>query len=185
MSSWTGRERMWWTWPSRSSATAASRNILVASLRLDRLRELFLTSDVVPMEGVAAILDSQLRFVARTRDPERQIGQSATPEFAALLQSTARGFGRYKTLEGDYVYTAWMPNGARVACVTRHSGRADGWGASSLASLDARGGPRGFWPQHGGRPWVERAPGWNDQPSSGLGGSPGYGRAARPGLVGH
>ena len=93
------------------------RNILVASLRLDRLRELFLTSDVVPVEGVAAILDSQLRFVARTRDPERQIGQSATPELAALLQSTPRGFGRYKTLEGDYVYTAWMPtaHGWRVS----------------------------------------------------------------------
>jgi signal transduction histidine kinase/CheY-like chemotaxis protein len=93
------------------------RHILVASLRLDRLRELFLTSDVVPVEGVAAILDSQLRFVARTRDPEGQIGQSTTPEFSALLQSTARGFGRYKTLEGDYLYTAWMPtaHGWRVS----------------------------------------------------------------------
>jgi signal transduction histidine kinase len=92
------------------------RYILAAPLRLDRFRELSLTGDVVG-EGVAAILDSQLRFVARVPDPERQVGQSPMPEFTSLLRSTAAGFGRFKTLEGDHVYTAWMPaaHGWRVA----------------------------------------------------------------------
>jgi len=92
------------------------RFILAAPLRLDRFSELFLTADVVG-GGVAAILDSQLRFVARARDSEWQVGEMPTPEFTSLLRSTASGFGRFKTLEGDYVYTAWMPaaHGWRVA----------------------------------------------------------------------
>jgi signal transduction histidine kinase len=92
-------------------------HILVASLRLDRFRELFLTADVVREEGAAAILDSELRFVARSRGVEEPVGQGPTAEFAAALRSAPAGFGRFRTLEGDDVYTAWTPtaDGWRVA----------------------------------------------------------------------
>jgi signal transduction histidine kinase len=92
-------------------------HMLATPLRLERLRELFLTADIVRGEGVAGILDSELRFVARAREPERWVGKGPTPEFAARLRSTTAGFGRFKMLEGDYVYTAWAPtaHGWRVA----------------------------------------------------------------------
>jgi signal transduction histidine kinase len=91
--------------------------ILAAPLRLHLFAEVLLTAAVVRGDGAAGILDSRLRFVARSRDPERYVGGSGTPEFTALLQRTPSGFARLTTLEGDTVYTSWVPTsrGWRVA----------------------------------------------------------------------
>jgi signal transduction histidine kinase len=85
--------------------------ILSAPIRLHLLSEVLLTAAVVRDGGVAGILDSQLRFVARSPDPGDRVGNSPTPEFAALLQKTPAGFARLGTLEGESVYTSWTPTG--------------------------------------------------------------------------
>jgi signal transduction histidine kinase/CheY-like chemotaxis protein len=54
-----------------------------------------------PEGGVAAVLDSQQRLMARSRDPDKWIGQKAShPDLRALSERRGSGFVNTRTLDG-------------------------------------------------------------------------------------
>jgi signal transduction histidine kinase len=67
--------------------------------------------------AIAAVIDRQLRVVARNRDAPRFFGHPVTEDLgAALAASPTRGIGRLSTLEGATVLAAWqrLPSGWTV-----------------------------------------------------------------------
>jgi signal transduction histidine kinase len=61
----------------------------------------------VPPGGVVTLLDAASRIVARTRSPEKYVGQSPTADFAERSRATAEGSWRTVLLEGTRAYSAW------------------------------------------------------------------------------
>jgi signal transduction histidine kinase len=61
----------------------------------------------VPLDGVVTLLDSTPRIVARTRNQDRYIGQSPTPDFVQRARSAKEGTWRTVLLEGTPAYSAW------------------------------------------------------------------------------
>jgi signal transduction histidine kinase len=61
----------------------------------------------VPPGGVVTLLDATPHIVARTRNPEKYVGQSPTPDFVARSRAAAEGSWRTVLLEGTRAYSAW------------------------------------------------------------------------------
>jgi signal transduction histidine kinase len=61
----------------------------------------------VPPDGVVTLLDAAPRIVARTRSPEKYVGQSPTADFVQRSRSAAEGSWRTVLLEGTRAYSAW------------------------------------------------------------------------------
>jgi signal transduction histidine kinase/CheY-like chemotaxis protein len=53
-----------------------------------------------PPDSVAAVLDSELRIVARNRDPAKYLGVPATPDLRSRVAAGQNGFYELKTQEG-------------------------------------------------------------------------------------
>jgi signal transduction histidine kinase len=66
-----------------------------------------LSQQKIPPDWTGMIVDSNKIIIARTRDPERFIGQRATPEFAVESTSAGEGWFRGMSKEGIPVYTAF------------------------------------------------------------------------------
>jgi PAS domain S-box-containing protein len=60
-----------------------------------------------PVDGVIALLDSELAIVARTRAEEKYLGLKPTPAFAEAIRSSQEGSVRSQLLEGTPTYSAW------------------------------------------------------------------------------
>jgi PAS domain S-box-containing protein len=58
----------------------------------------------LPTGWLAAVVDRERTFVARSPDPERWVGRKPTPEMLAALQAQAEGFVETPSLEGVDVF---------------------------------------------------------------------------------
>jgi signal transduction histidine kinase len=61
----------------------------------------------MPPDGVVTLLDANSRIVARTRNQDRYVGTSATPDFVERSRGTQEGSWRSVLLEGNPAYSAW------------------------------------------------------------------------------
>jgi signal transduction histidine kinase len=81
-------------------------HVLMANLNLRWFDELLRTHQ--PADGgIAAILDRDLRFIARGADAEARRGLTPTSDFADSVAVSSEGIGRFSSLENVGVYTAW------------------------------------------------------------------------------
>lgn len=80
-----------------------SLNIGISPRRFQTL----LDAEDLPEGWVAAVLDSQGTIVARTREPERYVGQSAVPEVVALIASGREGSIETMTVDGVAVVSSF------------------------------------------------------------------------------
>lgn len=82
---------------------------LVAVLAQSQVQDL-LVQAALPPSWVSAIVDSELRVAARSRDPRLYVGQRITPSLAAVLEQPDRaneGFFESATLDGQTVHTLY------------------------------------------------------------------------------
>jgi signal transduction histidine kinase len=70
-----------------------------------------LARQVTPPGGVLTLLDASRHIVARTRNEDRYIGQSPTPEFMERSRLAPEGSWRTVLLEGTRAYSAWSRSG--------------------------------------------------------------------------
>jgi signal transduction histidine kinase/CheY-like chemotaxis protein len=83
------------------------RYALTAVITPEALSSLVRLSDVPNGEWTRAILDSQGVIVARSRDPERFIGQPAKPDSWQIMQASEQGLMRRESVDGGPVYVAF------------------------------------------------------------------------------
>ncbi|HEY9738374.1 MAG TPA: ATP-binding protein, partial [Trichocoleus sp.] len=83
------------------------RYVLTAVITPQALAEV--VEEQAPVEGewTRTVVDSQGVVVARTRDPERFVGQRGTPSFLERIGASPEGVYRDTTLEGAKVYVAF------------------------------------------------------------------------------
>jgi len=60
------------------------------------------------VHGYTTLLDGGFRVIARTRSPERFVGQRLRPDAVEALAQRPDGFARLDSLEGEPVYAAWQ-----------------------------------------------------------------------------
>jgi signal transduction histidine kinase len=65
----------------------------------------------IPPGGVVTLLDATPRIVARTRNPDKYVGQSPTPDFVQRSRTAPEGSWRTVLLEGTRAYSAWSRSG--------------------------------------------------------------------------
>ncbi len=90
------------------------QDVLIANIDpawYDRL----LREQGLPPGGVAALVDRNFKFIARSSEGDARRGGDPTAAFIADMKIKREGLGRYTNLNGTNVYTAWT--------FTRH-----GWG---------------------------------------------------------
>ncbi len=81
-------------------------HVLIANLNLRWFDELLRTHQ--PGDGgIAAILDRNLRFIARGADAEARRGLAPSAGFIEPVRARSEGIGRFSSLENVGVYTAW------------------------------------------------------------------------------
>jgi signal transduction histidine kinase len=80
-------------------------HVLIASLNLHWFDELLRTHQ--PDGGIAAILDRNLRFIARGGAADARRGLAPSAGFADPVRARSEGIGRFSSLENVAVYTAW------------------------------------------------------------------------------
>lgn len=78
---------------------------LVAGLRLAHLGARL--GAIVPSDGVAGLFDRNLKFIARTRDPEPYIGKPPGELLLAAMKANPEGVIRSVTREGENTFTAF------------------------------------------------------------------------------
>src|SRR4029077_3688848 len=61
----------------------------------------------LPPDWVGVVLDGNRRFVARTTDPERNLGQLASESLRSALDHDSEGWVEGSTIEARNVYTAY------------------------------------------------------------------------------
>jgi PAS domain S-box-containing protein len=66
-----------------------------------------LASQRFPPDWIGVVLDGNKRFVTRTLDPERSLGQPASKSLQEAISSTPEGWFRGNTIEGIDVYTPY------------------------------------------------------------------------------
>jgi signal transduction histidine kinase/CheY-like chemotaxis protein len=81
--------------------------ILSAVITPDRLADLLRRQNVLSDEWVRGVVDNSGVVVARTRDPERFVGQKGTPEFLKRYSAANEDVYRDNALEGVPVYGAY------------------------------------------------------------------------------
>ena len=84
----------------------AVRYVLSAVVKPRAISEL-LSAQRLPPEWIGVVLDGNARIVARTRDAERSVGQSASETLRAAIARSTEGWFHGRTLEGMDVYTAY------------------------------------------------------------------------------
>jgi signal transduction histidine kinase/CheY-like chemotaxis protein len=62
----------------------------------------------LPADGVVALLDTDRRIIARTRNQDRYIGRPPAPDFVENSRSGSEGTWRTTLLEGIPAYSAWV-----------------------------------------------------------------------------
>ncbi|HSK30050.1 MAG TPA: cache domain-containing protein, partial [Candidatus Limnocylindria bacterium] len=82
----------------------AVKYVLTAVLLPSFLKDV-LDDQRLPPDWVGVVLDGNRRFVARTVEPERNLGQLASESLRAALDRSSEGWFRGTTLEGRDVYT--------------------------------------------------------------------------------
>ena len=80
--------------------------VLSSGLDLGYLSEL-ITKGVGMEGGVAALLDQELKYIARSSGNEPLVGDSAPPEMRRQLTASATGVGNFRTEEGLDIVGAW------------------------------------------------------------------------------
>lgn len=81
--------------------------VLTAAIAPQALADVVNEQNPVDGEWTRTIVDGQGIVVARTRDPERFVGQRGTPSFLENIGKTTEGVFRNKTLDGVKVYVAF------------------------------------------------------------------------------
>ncbi|MGP1385547.1 MAG: sensor histidine kinase [Thainema sp.] len=81
--------------------------VLTAAIAPQALADVVDEQNPVDGEWTRTIVDGQGIVVARTRDPERFVGQRGTPSFLENIGKTTEGIFRNKTLDGVKVYVAF------------------------------------------------------------------------------
>jgi signal transduction histidine kinase len=81
--------------------------VLSAVITPDRLADLLRGQSVLSDEWVRGVVDNSGVLVARTRDPERFVGQKGTPEFLKRYSTLNEDVYRDNALEGVPVYGAY------------------------------------------------------------------------------
>ncbi len=91
---------------------------LVVGLRLDSLGERL--ASILPPTGVAGVFDSQLRFIARTRDADAWIGRPPGEVLLDAMRAEPEGVIRSVTREGERTFTAFrqLANGWYIGVAT-------------------------------------------------------------------
>jgi PAS domain S-box-containing protein len=67
-----------------------------------------LLEERLPNDWVAGLVDKKGLFIARTREPERFVGRSATAELLSQVARSQEGWGTERTFEGIPVYHAFV-----------------------------------------------------------------------------
>jgi PAS domain S-box-containing protein len=83
-----------------------TKYVLSAGVNPKAMLEL-LVSQKLPANWVAGVVDRNGRIVARTREPERYVGQFATKSLLEALARVPQGWFQGTTLDGAKVYTAY------------------------------------------------------------------------------
>ena len=78
---------------------------LVAGLKLAHLGERL--GEIVPSDGVAGVFDRNLKFIARTRDPDPYIGKPPGELLLGAMRERPEGVIRSITREGENTFTAF------------------------------------------------------------------------------
>jgi PAS domain S-box-containing protein len=86
--------------------SGAIKYVLTAGIPPQTIQAL-LAQQKLPSDWVAAVIDARQTIVARSVDPERMIGQTASETLRAALAQSPAGWFRGTTLEGRSVYTAY------------------------------------------------------------------------------
>ena len=87
--------------------TRDSQLVYVLSLDISPALQGFLRGLDLPDGWIATIFDRNGDIIARTRDPDRFVGQRARPEFIARIQANEEGWIPGFSREGDPVMTAF------------------------------------------------------------------------------
>ena len=92
-------------------------HVLLAALNLRWFDELMTKQG---RGGLAGIFDRNWKFVARSAEGDERRGTDGAPALVADMQRVPEGVGRYASLSGTGVYTAWSStrHGWRVALAT-------------------------------------------------------------------
>jgi hypothetical protein len=80
--------------------------VLSAVVKPQTIREL-LAPQRLPSDWTGVILDGNNRFVTRTVNPERSMGQPASKNLQGAIASAPEGWFRSNTIEGNDVYTSY------------------------------------------------------------------------------
>jgi PAS domain S-box-containing protein len=70
-----------------------------------------LSTQRLPRDWIGVVLDGKRRFVARTVEPEKNLGQLASASLRAALDQASEGWFHDSTNEGSPVYTAYNRSG--------------------------------------------------------------------------
>jgi signal transduction histidine kinase len=96
-----------------------------------------LRNENAPPSTLVSIIDSNQLIMARSRDPERWVGQSASPAFKSRILAGGVGFAESTTLDGTASLTyLTRPNAygwSVVAAIPREQLAAAAWAASAKA----------------------------------------------------
>lgn len=85
--------------------------VLTAVINQKAIAKVVSQQNSVDGEWTRTIVDGQGVVVARTRNPERFVGQRGTPSFLKQIRSAPQGIYRDTTLEGKRVYVAFSQIG--------------------------------------------------------------------------
>lgn len=98
-----------WAFPVRVPVMRGSklRYVLTALITSEALTSVVKTQTNVDGEWTRTVVDGHGVVVARTRNPERFVGQPGTPSFLKRIAQTSEGIYRETTLEGVPVYVAF------------------------------------------------------------------------------
>ena len=82
--------------------------LLTAAITTERITSKLVLGKLADKGWLAAVIGSDLRLVARTRDPKTYVGTMASPEMARVLSSAPSGILQSRTLDGVDVFTAFQ-----------------------------------------------------------------------------
>ncbi len=104
-----GRLKQKWAFPVRVPIIRDGelQYVLSAIITSEALTSIIKTRTLVDGEWTRTVVDGNGIVVARTRNPERFVGQSGTPSFLQRIRKATEGVSQETTLEGTKVYLAF------------------------------------------------------------------------------